>query len=59
MICVMGPGDFTATGHFIVMTGLKDGLICVNDPNSRANSQKLWDFDQISDQIRNLWVIRK
>lgn len=59
VICVMGPGDFTATGHFIVMTGLKDGLICVNDPNSRANSQKLWDFDQISDQIRNLWVIQK
>lgn len=59
VICVMGPGDFTASGHFIVMTGLKDGLICVNDPNSRANSQKLWDFDQISDQIRNLWMLEK
>ena len=59
VICVMGPGVFTTAGHFIVMTGLKDGLICVNDPNSRANSQKLWDFDQISDQIRNLWMLEK
>ena len=58
IICVMGPGDFTTTGHYIVMVGLEDGLIRVNDPNSIANSQTLWAFDQIQDQIRNLWVIR-
>ena len=59
IICVMGPGDFTTTGHYIVMTGLENGLIRVNDPNSYANSEKLWDYDDICDQIRNLWVIRK
>lgn len=59
IICVMGPGDFTTTGHYIVMTGLENGLIRVNDPNSYANSEKLWDYDDIYDQIRNLWVIRK
>lgn len=58
IICVMGPGDFTTSGHYIVMVGLEDGLIRVNDPNSIANSQKLWDYDDISSQIRNLWVIR-
>lgn len=57
VICVMGPGDFTTTGHFIVFTGLEDGLLCVNDPNSRKNSEKRWAFEDISDQIRNLWVI--
>lgn len=59
IICVMGPGDFTTSGHYIVMTGLEDGLIRVNDPNSYTNSEKLWDYDSICDQIRNLWVIRK
>ena len=59
IICVMGPGDFTTSGHYIVMTGLENGLIRINDPNSYANSQKLWDYDDICDQIRNLWVIRK
>ena len=59
IICVMGPGDFTTSGHYIVMTGLENGLIRVNDPNSYANSEKLWDYDDICDQIRNLWVIRK
>lgn len=58
IICAMGPGDFTTTGHFIVLTGLEDGKLRVNDPNSRANSEKLWRFEDIRDQIRNLWVIR-
>ncbi len=59
VICVMGPGDFTATGHYIVLTGLEDGLLRVNDPNSRQRSEQLWDFDAISGQIRNLWAIRR
>lgn len=58
IICVMGPGDFTTTGHFIVMVGYENGKIRINDPNSLVNSEKLWDYGQIKGQIRNLWVIR-
>jgi len=58
IICVMGPGDFTTTGHFIVMTDYIDGKIKVNDPNSPTRSGMLWDFDDIEGQIRNLWVCR-
>lgn len=32
----MRPGDFTTAGHFIVLTGTQDGLLCVVDPNSPA-----------------------
>lgn len=56
IICVMGPGDFTSNGHFIVMAGCKDGKIQINDPNSRERSERLWDYDQIQSQIKNLWV---
>ncbi|MBE6687300.1 MAG: secreted protein containing domain of murein hydrolase [Ruminococcaceae bacterium] len=56
VICVMGPGDFTSTGHFIVMTRYTDGKIRINDPNSITRSEMLWDYDDIKDQIRNLWV---
>ena len=59
IICAMGKGDFTTSGHFIVLVGTEDGLLRVNDPNSRANSQKLWKFEDIESQFRNLWVIRK
>jgi hypothetical protein len=30
----------------------------VNDPNSKANSNKQWVFEDIKDQIKNLWVLR-
>ena len=58
IICAMGPGDFTTTGHYIVLVGEEDGLIRVNDPNSVVNSEKLWVFEDIESQFRNLWVIR-
>jgi len=58
IICAMGPGDFTTGGHYIVIVGLENGLFRVNDPNSPENSQKLWSYEQIEGQIRNLWVIR-
>ena len=58
IICSMRAGDFTTSGHYIVMVGCVDGLIRVNDPNSYANSEKLWSYEQIEGQIRNLWVIR-
>ena len=57
VILAMGAGDFTTTGHYIVLTGLQDGLFRVNDPNSVANSQKLWSYEQIEGQIRNIWEI--
>lgn len=58
IICVMGPGYFTSSGHFILMSGTEDGLIRINDPNSYANSQKLWDFQDIQNQILNIWVLQ-
>lgn len=58
IICIMGPGDFTTTGHFIVMTEYVDGKIRINDPNSRERSEMLWDYEDIKGQIKNLWVCR-
>ena len=58
IICAMGPGDFTTTGHYIVLVGIEDGKFMVNDPNSLQNSETLWSYEQIQGQIRNLWVIR-
>lgn len=57
VICVMGPGVFTSSGHFIVIVGTEDGKFKINDPNSKANSESLWEWEEFSDQIRNLWII--
>lgn len=56
IICIMGKGDFTTTGHFIVLTGVKNGKLIVRDSNSIQRSNQLWDYDQISSQIKNLWT---
>ena len=56
IICVVGPGDFTTTGHFIVLAGADaDGNITVKDPNSRQNSEKTWRIEELMPQIQNLW----
>lgn len=56
IICIMGPGDFTTSGHFIVLTGVdEEGKVVLCDPNSRCNSEKSWEAADLIPQIRNLW----
>lgn len=57
VVCSMRPGDFTTTGHFILLRGYDEKGFFVNDPNSRKNSEKQWDYDRISGQIKCLWSI--
>ena len=56
VICIMGPGDFTDQGHFIVLSGIdEDGMFIVKDPNSKKNSKKHWNLSKIISQMKNLW----
>lgn len=59
IIAVMRAGSFTTTGHFIVFTSYENGMFSVNDPNSHLNSEKLWAYEDIKDEFRNLWAIEK
>lgn len=56
LICVVGPGEFTDIGHFLVLRGLSEnGNILLNDPNSRLNSEKEWEFSDLLPQIEAVW----
>lgn len=55
----VGPGDFTDSGHYMVIVGYDDQGFIINDPNSRTNSAKRWTFDQLNGQVRNLWAMSK
>lgn len=57
IICSMKPGDFTKGGHFIVIRGYDRNGFWVNDPNSRINSEKQWDYDTLRYQIKGAWSI--
>ncbi len=57
VICSMKPGDFTTTGHFIVLTGITDdGRLMINDPNSIKRSKKRWNIDNVVGQIKSAWT---
>lgn len=59
IICAMGKGDFTTSGHYIVMYGYDDKGFMVNDPNCAARSGRRWTFSEIKNQIKNIWVYDK
>ncbi len=59
IIALMGPGDFTSSGHFIVLTGIQNGKLKINDPNSRKHTKKNWDIDKVLEQTRAAWVFYK
>ncbi len=57
IICIMGPGDFTDAGHFLVLTGVdKNGDIILRDPNSVERTKQHWDVQKLMNQMKNLWA---
>lgn len=57
VVCSVGPGDFTSTGHFIVLTGIDEqGRLLIRDPNSPERTGKAWDFDTVLGQCRAIWA---
>ena len=57
IVCSMRPGDFTTSGHYILLYDYDDTGFCVKDPNRVSNSSRTWDYDTLSPQIKNLWAI--
>ena len=48
VVTLMGKGQFTKTGHFIVLRGItSEGKILVADPASKERTNKEWDIDTI------------
>ena len=59
IICAMGKGDFTISGHYIVIYGYDNEGFMVNDPNCVARSGRRWAFSEIENQIKSIWVYDK
>ncbi len=60
IIASLGPGDFTTSGHFIVIYDAdKHGNFRVLDPNSNSKTKKSWSYETLSGQILNMWTLSK
>lgn len=56
LVFSVGPGEFTAYGHFIVVYGIdEEGRLLVNDPNCVYRSTQHWDYQKIKNQIKSIW----
>lgn len=67
VVFLMGPGDFTDSGHFIVAYGVQaDGRIKIADPARPENMQTSWDAASVLAQVSSskdsagpVWVISR
>lgn len=66
VVAIMSHGHFTRYGHFIVLTGIKDGKITVADCGSRARTKQTWSLDLIVNESNSgasaggpFWIISK
>lgn len=59
LICSMKKGDFTINGHFIVIYDYDSDGFKINDPFCIYRSQQSWAYDDIKNQIKNAWALKK
>ncbi|NVF10716.1 C39 family peptidase [Anaerococcus sp. AGMB00486] len=57
LLISVNKGYFTLSGHILVIDSYKNGKFIVNDPNSIKNSEKTWTFNQLKDEIANIWLL--
>lgn len=56
IICSMSRGDFTLSGHYIVIYGYDSEGFIINDPNCVARSKRRWTFGELKYQTKNIWA---
>lgn len=57
IIASMGPGTFTSSGHYLVLTGIdSNNKIILNDSDSKIRSSQTWDIDVFMKETENLWT---
>jgi len=60
VIASMGPGHFTANGHYITLTAAKGGdMIMVHDPGHRENNHE-WDMNIVGTETNyGFWIVTR
>ncbi len=59
LICSARPGNFTSTGHFILIYGYDENGFKINDPKSVYRSRLPWTYEQIKNDFKAIWSVGK
>ncbi len=57
VIACMGRGNWTSSGHFILLYACKDGIVYINDPASTASARTRNTWALFASQVKYLWTI--
>lgn len=57
LIACMGKGIWTSSGHYVVVYGVSNGKVYINDPASAAIKRECNDWSIFSSQVKYYWVI--
>lgn len=57
LICSARPGNFTSSGHFILIHGYDKNGFKINDPKCVYRSGLSWTYDEIKNDFKAMWSI--
>lgn len=57
IIACMGKGHWTSSGHYILLYGLKNGTVYINDPASTSPSRTENTWSLFAKQVKYMWSI--
>ncbi len=57
LICCVGKGVWTSGGHYILVYGLLNGEVYVNDPASNSSSRAKNKWSNLENQTKYYWII--
>lgn len=58
VICLMGPGNWTKGGHYILWYDNDGNDVIINDPASTKSTRERNTFELLMQQVRYYWVVK-
>ena len=59
VIACMGPGNWTSSGHYVLVYGIEGDTIYINDPASTKAARTKGSYSLFKQQVKYYWVIER
>ena len=59
VIACMGKGNWTSSGHYVLVWGISGRTVFINDPASTRPARTCGDYDLFKSQVKYYWIIEK
>lgn len=59
VIACMGPGNWTSSGHYVLVWGIQGDTIYINDPASTKAARTKGSYSLFKQQVKYYWIIER